>query len=117
MSKSAFKRVNSALGFERSRQPLPAFAWPGGYPIVYLCHDGECLCPDCVNKEIERVDDEMRHPAPGDQFRVFAAECHYEGAPIICANCNAEIESAYGDPDAQAETTETGLGALADSAG
>jgi hypothetical protein len=30
---------------------LPAFAWPGGYPIFYLCADNGILCPQCANKE------------------------------------------------------------------
>lgn len=25
------------------------YAWPGGYPIGYVCNDGELLCAACVN--------------------------------------------------------------------
>ena len=30
---------------------LPAYAWPGGYPIYYVLADGETLCPACANRE------------------------------------------------------------------
>lgn len=29
--------------------PLPSYAWPGGYPIMYLLDDGGTLCGDCAN--------------------------------------------------------------------
>lgn len=99
MSKQAYKRVRRALGMTVERKPLDSFAWPGGYPIVYLCSDGECLCPDCVNAEIDRVDSEIKNPERHDQFRVVAHEIHWEGEAIQCAHCNREIESAYGIPE------------------
>ena len=75
---------------------LPAFAWPGGYPVIYLCEDGEVFCAACVNgqngSDVRMQDD--------PQWNVIAADVFYEGVPEHCAHCNAEIESAYGDPDA-----------------
>lgn len=99
MSKQALKRVRRALSMEVSRKPLDAYAWPGGYPMVYLTSDGATLCPDCVNKEIDRVDAELRHPEHHDQFRVISADVHWEGEPLVCDHCNKEIASAYGVPD------------------
>jgi hypothetical protein len=63
---------------------LPSWAWPGGYPILYIDHDGETICPKCAN------DDDWSDKAIVGYF------VHYEGEPEICANCNAQIESAYG---------------------
>ena len=65
---------------------FPAYAWPGGYPIVYITDDCEIICPKCKNTESEIYTD-------GDW------DVYYEGPPEICVNCNAEIESAYGDPE------------------
>lgn len=101
MSKQAFKRVRRALKMEVSRKPLDAYAWPGGYPLYYLTSDCSVLCPDCVNSEIDRVDAEMRDPERHNQFQVVAVDVHWEGEPMQCEHCNAEIESAYGDPDAE----------------
>lgn len=72
------------------------YAFPGGYPIYYLCRDGGILCPDCVNANLEliRVAKEENDP----QWDVIALDVYYEGPVMFCDNCNAEIESAYGDP-------------------
>jgi hypothetical protein len=69
---------------------FPAYAWPGGYPIVYVCHDGGEICPTCANAECRDKS------ADDSQWAVVSAFIHYEGDPIICEHCNAEIESAYG---------------------
>lgn len=71
---------------------LPAFAWPGGYPIFYLDRDNSILCPDCANKS-DKDDDEI------PQFKPIACDIHWEGEPLQCDHCNAEIESAYGPID------------------
>lgn len=63
---------------------LPAYAWPGGYPIIYILADGEILCPACAND--------------ANGWRIMGADIHYEGPPELCCHCNAEIESAYGEP-------------------
>lgn len=71
---------------------LPAFAWPGGYPIYYLAKDNGVLCPKCANEfKSERDNDE--------QLKPVAYEIHWEGQPLSCEHCNAEIASAYGDPE------------------
>jgi hypothetical protein len=70
---------------------FPAYAWPGGYPIAYLDERaGDSLCAKCAANESE---------ADGTEF---AAGVHWEGAPLVCAGCNVEIPSAYGDPDEDA---------------
>jgi len=84
---------------------LPAFAWPGGYPIVYVMSDGETMCPACANGEngsLARTEDGP-DDMPRDGWRIEGYDVHYEGPPEICCHCNAEIESAYGDPDAAEE--------------
>jgi len=70
---------------------LPAYAWPGGYPLVYTGGQNEFLCAACAQRALDNPDgwDEW---LPDDYF------IHYEGPPIFCSECNAEIESAYGDP-------------------
>jgi phage terminase large subunit GpA-like protein len=73
---------------------LPAYAFPGGYPILYYAKDGGVLCPKCANEFTpERDNAEQLEPVSFDVF--------YEGSAVQCEHCNAEIESAYGDPDSQ----------------
>ena len=74
-----------------------SYAWPGGYPLIYITAEGDVACPDCVNSE-----DQFVIASEKDHWRVWPIEgvqIHYEGAPEICCHCNTEIESAYGDPD------------------
>jgi hypothetical protein len=97
MSKQANKRLRRYLGLQVNREPLPAFTDMGGYPLAYLCSDGEWLCPDCVRKESARIDDEVRNPECHDQFRVIGVEPNYEGANMACAHCNAKIDAAYAE--------------------
>ena len=98
MSKQACKRLRKRLQLEVNRDPLPAYAWPGGYPLYYVCSDGGCLCPKCVNAEIAEIDDSTRRRLR-DGWQLEGVGVHWEGEPIVCDHCGAEIESAYGMPD------------------
>lgn len=73
------------------------YAWPGGYPRYAITDDGGALCPACCKDERELIDNAYDK----DGWKVIASAIHWEGAPIICDHCSAEIPSAYGDPDAQ----------------
>jgi hypothetical protein len=66
---------------------LPAYAWPGGYPIVYYTEEGLTVCPVCAND-------------PDTSDPVADADIYYEGPPIVCDDKGEMIESAYGDPEA-----------------
>ena len=72
---------------------LQAYAWPGGYPIYYMTIDA-VLCPDCANGG-NGSDASETNEDP--QWRLVGYAVHYEGAPLQCEHCNAQIESAYGE--------------------
>src|SRR5437016_2178786 len=77
---------------------LPAFAWPGGYPIFYLCADGGILCPQCANKESAvKEADEHSDYHDFDQWRIVASDINWEVASLTCDSCSQRIESAYGE--------------------
>lgn len=80
---------------------FPAYAWPGGYPIIYVMADGGIICPDCANgKNGSIASDKLDPDCPDDrQWHIVGMDVHYEGAPETCAHCNAQIESAYGIPN------------------
>jgi hypothetical protein len=77
---------------------LPPYAWPGGYPILYITGDGGILCPACANGE---NGSEAANPDCADdpQWNVTAYDVYWEGPSESCAHCNADIKSAYGDPE------------------
>ena len=88
---------------------LPAYAWPGGYPILYVADDCQTICPKCVNTE-----DEIHFDGDGDGWRIDAWFIHYEGAPEYCAHCNetTEIFSAGGGEAAARKFNTTLLGQI-----
>jgi hypothetical protein len=77
---------------EQHNGELPAFAWPGGYPMLYLTACNGILCADCATKHTDERDP------------VEAWDIHWEGPPESCEECNREIESAYGDPAEEQKT-------------
>ncbi len=79
---------------------LPAFAWPGGYTIIYLDRDNSILCADCATKSLDDVDE-----IP--QFKPVCSDTYDEGPTLQCDQCNCDLESSYGDPDAETEETES----------
>lgn len=75
------------------RQPC---AFPGGYPKVLIMADGDCLCAACAKSNYRQVSNETRNSLPGG-WKAAVVDIHWEGAPLQCAQCNVEIESAYGE--------------------
>ena len=74
-------------------QEWEKWAWPGGYPIYYICADSECLCSDCANKNINLTADPLAEP----DWRIVDADINWEDEHLFCAHCNNFIESAYGE--------------------
>ncbi len=97
MSKQAFKRVRRTLRMTVNRNPLPNHE--EGYPIFFITSDCSALCAECINEEIERVDDEQRKPDRHDQFRVVSYEANWENTSLYCDHCSKPIPSAYGDDE------------------
>ena len=104
MSRQAFKRVRRQLKMEVNRQPLPSFAWPGGYPMYYVFTDGGCICPDCVNGNVEEIDaanrGERRYNSHGG-WAVDGWDINYESPDLYCDHCNERIPSAYAEDEVE----------------
>ncbi len=71
-----------------------SYAWPGGYPLFYLCSDSGTLCPECVTKNRSQVF-RSTHERSHDGWAVEAIDVNWE-SEMYCDNCSKEIESAYG---------------------
>lgn len=72
------------------------YAWPGGYQLNALMADGEYMCHECICNEDEVFQDDSK--VDTDEWRFIAADIHYEGPSLYCANCGKELKSEYGDP-------------------
>ena len=72
------------------------FSWPGGYPRYFVTFDGEPLCFKCARKEFRLIIRAMKQKSR-DGWCLIGYDIHWEGGPLQCCNCNAEIPSAYGE--------------------
>jgi hypothetical protein len=74
------------------------WAWPGGYPLHFICGDGEPLCFKCANKELKYIISAIQNgDIDKDAWIVVACDINYEDGDMQCTNCNKKIESAYGE--------------------
>lgn len=80
-----------------NKNELPAYAWPGGYPILYMTPDNNILCAACATKA-------YLDPEEFESFKPYTFFINYEGPIIYCEECNEEQESAYGDPSEEDQT-------------
>ncbi len=100
MSKQAFKRVRRSLKLEVNREPLPAFAWPGGYPLFYVFTDGGVICPACLNNNIDQIDEANRTGRGCNShggWAVDGVDANYEDEDMVCDHCHKPIPAAYAD--------------------
>lgn len=90
-----------------ARKALEAYAWPGGYPVMYMTRDG--FRDDAGKLEVNPHDRTeavccakcAKDTAKWPDLIVTGHFVHYEGAPEQCEYCNEFTESAYGDPEAE----------------
>jgi hypothetical protein len=80
----------------KSDGKLWAYTSLGSYPLVYTTADGGDLCPACANGE---NGSEASETSDDKQWKLVSCDVHWEGDPIECDHCNADIESAYGGPN------------------
>jgi len=85
--------IRDDYGYPKPLIELPAYTWPGGYPLIYLTRGGDTLCADCATKDIRA----WMYGESDDPPIAFGP--YYEGPVIQCDDCNRDIESAYGDPE------------------
>lgn len=84
------------VGIVMFAEPWPSYAWPGGYPIGYLCDDGEWLYGKCMND-----------PSNPIHFRGNTDGWRIDGVDIIeeseygefCSNCSAVLCEGYSNEE------------------
>lgn len=78
---------------------LQSFAFPGGYPIYFVCADNGVLCPKCANEHLELIRAAIADKGADKQWEIVAANANYEDNDLYCDHCSQRIESAYAEPD------------------
>lgn len=76
------------------------FAWPGGYPVYTVMTDGELMCPSCAKSNFRQIVADT-YARFGGSWRAAGAGVKWEGEAEPCCHCGKQLESAYGDPDAE----------------
>ncbi len=75
-----------------------AYAWPGGYPLYFICADGKALSFASA-KANRRLILSATHNRDDAQWRVVGVEINWENDSLYCADTGAKIESAYGESE------------------
>ena len=71
------------------------YAWPGGYPIVFLTSDGATLCAKCCRKEFRQIAWDWTRKTDTGWF-VVAPSINWENdSEECCDHCGMELEAAY----------------------
>jgi len=70
------------------------YAWPGGYPLFGVFHDGGACCPSCAKTERESI----ATTTGRDGWGLVAIEANWEDPELFCDCCSKRIESAYAEP-------------------
>jgi hypothetical protein len=73
-----------------------ACAWPGGYPLYFICDDGAALSFDSVKDNLAEVICAIRHGLR-DGWRVVACQINYEDNDLTCEHSGESIPAAYGE--------------------
>jgi hypothetical protein len=74
-----------------------AYAWPGGYPLYYLCTDGGALCPSCVTHERAKILRATHENDNNSGWAIAGVDINWEQTELYCDHCSDQIPSAYGD--------------------
>jgi hypothetical protein len=72
------------------------YAWPGGYPLYFICDDGAALSFDSVKDNLAQVICAIRHGLR-DGWRVIGCEINYEDNELTCEHSGKPIPAAYGE--------------------
>ena len=65
-----------------------------GYPLIYVDHDGNVLCNECAQKNIDNGCSNSGE---------IVGQVYWEGETMLCDGCNCDLESAYGPVEIKKE--------------
>ena len=77
------------------------YAWPGGYQMYLVMSDGEPATFKGALDNWREIVSVFMSDLRGN-WRVVGCDIYFEGPPMECAITGTMIESAYGDPEADA---------------
>ena len=72
------------------------FAWPGGYPLFFICNDGGALSYQYAKDNAEPIKSARRDKDNTGGGLVIACEVNLEDSELYCEG-GKRIESAYAE--------------------
>jgi hypothetical protein len=86
-------KINKPSDFGRALKQGP-FAWPGGYPLYFVCSDGEPLSFKAAREHASLICQAIRDKDRSG-WQVIGADVNWEDPSLTCAHTGKPIESAY----------------------
>lgn len=75
------------------------FAWPGGYPMFFICADGGVISFDAAEEHKVEILDAIKEPRSNQQWEVTSCIVNWEDDDLFCDHTNERIPSAYAETE------------------
>lgn len=86
-------KIETISDFRRAVRNGP-YAWPGGYPLFFICSDGAALSFAAARERRRCILEALAHNLDNG-WRVVAVEVNWEDAYLVCDHTGKPIEAAY----------------------
>jgi hypothetical protein len=88
--------IRNISDFRRAMRNGP-YVWPGGYPLYFVCADGEALSFKAAREERRNILQALSWNDNSSGWRVVGVDVNWEDAELVCAHSGERIQSAYAD--------------------
>ena len=90
-----YRKITTSREFTASLR-AGAYAWPGGYEIVFVCDDGATLCHKCARKEAPQIMHDIAKHNCGSGWRVTRLFSIAEtDEHVQCDHCNRILQEEW----------------------
>lgn len=87
--------INTISDFRAAMRNGP-YAWPGGYPLFFLCANGEALSFKAARENRRLILEAIAYPEYRDaDWHVVACDVNWKDCDMVCAHTYKPIECAY----------------------
>ena len=94
--------IKTVAEFRQALENGP-YAWPGGYPLYFICADGEALSFDAAQGNKAEIESAIEGDDWNKDWRIVGIDINYEDPALYCAHTNKRIESAYAEDEVEAQ--------------
>lgn len=88
--------IRTISDFRRAMRNGPR-TWPGGYPLYFVCADGEALSFKAAREERRNILQALAYNDTRSGWFVVGVDVNLEDGELVCAHSGERIQSAYAD--------------------